>query len=178
MPGGGGGSILTCQLPAARATATTWCHDLMIRWSDSLIGWSYDGVLVGWPDVKVIVVVESLEQQRLVTMTATETVIVQTSALQQLVHPLLFWVKASVKKRWPPSCGLRPECNGVQQTFLTLAQTSGNSGKCMWLGRQELKTSLDSGGGGDRHCNATEAGSGTSHRQWWWWSINTTRQPR
>ena len=48
---------MTCQLPAARATATTWCHDLMIRWCDSLIGWLYDGVLVGWPDVKVIVVV-------------------------------------------------------------------------------------------------------------------------
>ena len=36
----------------------------------------------------------------------------------------------------------------------------------MWLGRQELKTnSVDSGAGGDRHCNATGAGSGTSHRQ-------------
>ena len=88
-------------------------------------------MLVGWSDVKVIVVVDSLEQQRLVTMTATETVIVQTSALQQLENPLLFWVKASVKKRLPPSYGLRPECNDVQQTFLTLAQTSGNSGKCM-----------------------------------------------
>ena len=38
IPSGGGGCILTCQLPAARATATTWCHDLMIRWCDSLIG--------------------------------------------------------------------------------------------------------------------------------------------
>ena len=168
MPGGGGGSILTCQLPAARATATTWCHDLMIRWCDSLIGWLYDGVLVGWSDVKVIVVVDSLEQQRLVTMTATETVIVQTSALQQLENPLLFWFKASVKKRWPPSYGLRPEGNDVQQTFLTVIQTSGNSKKCMSLGWQELKTtSLDSCGGGDRHCNASGAGSGTRHRQWW-----------
>ena len=170
---------MTCQLPAARATAKTWCHDLMIRWCHSLIGWLYDGVLVGWSDVKVIVVVDSLEQQRLVTMTATETVIVQTSALQQLENPLLFWFKASVKKRWPPSYGLRPEGNDVQQTFLTVAQTSGNSKKCMSLGWQELKTtSLDSCGGGDRHCNATGAGSGTSHRQWWWWSINITRQPR
>ena len=48
-----------------------------------MIAWLYDGVLVGWPDVKVIVVVDSLEQQRLVTMTATETLIVQTSAMQQ-----------------------------------------------------------------------------------------------
>ena len=55
----------------------------MIRWCDSLIAWLYDGVLVGWPDVKVIVVVDSLEQQRLVTMTATETLIVQTSAMHQ-----------------------------------------------------------------------------------------------
>ena len=29
----------------------------MIRWCDSLIRWLYDGVLVGWSDVKVIVVV-------------------------------------------------------------------------------------------------------------------------
>ena len=104
-----------------------------------MIGWLYDGVLVGWSDVKVIVVVDSLEQQRLVTMTATETVIVQTSALQQLENPLLFWVKASVKKRWPPSCGLRPKSNDVQETFPTLAQTQGNSEKWVWFGKQALK---------------------------------------
>ena len=35
-------------------------------------------------------------------------------------------MKASVKKRWPPSCGLRPECNDVQQALFTLIQTPGN----------------------------------------------------
>ena len=37
------------------------------------------------------------------------------------------------KRRWPPSCGLRPECIGTN---------FGHSGKCMWLGRQELKIRL------------------------------------
>ena len=53
----------------------------------------------------------------------------------RLDNPLLFRVKASVKKRSPPSCGLRPECSDLQQTCLTLAQTSGNSGKCASAGK-------------------------------------------
>ena len=43
--------------------------------------------------------------------------------LAVMTQTIVFGVKASVKKRWPPSCGLRPECNDVHQTFLTLAQT-------------------------------------------------------
>ena len=48
--------------------------------------------------------------------------------------------KKSVQNRWPPSCGLRPESNDAQQTFLTLIQTPGKSEKCMWKARAENQT--------------------------------------
>ena len=76
-----------------------------------------DGIIVRHRD-------HSSGGQVLVTMTANVTVIMQTLTLQYLHNPLLFRVKESVKKRSPPSCGLRPECSDLHQTFLALPQTS------------------------------------------------------
>ena len=133
MQGGGGGSNLSCQLPAAGATARATCDDVIVCWCDSLIVWLYDGVIVWWSDVKVIVVV--VIGRGAATGDDDDdwdsnSAIVGLAVIRQSVA---FPSQGESKRRWPPSCGLRPECVGT---------TFGHSGKCMWLGRQELKRRL------------------------------------